>query len=146
MSKSKLIHAELKNGNSYTYLWLGNDYFADLFKDWDFETNEGKYEGMVDFDRTFSFTIEMDEIKNEESIIGMSFDTDLKDSEIVDFDLEEINWAFSLKNGRTKMNKDIEIIDDVIASLYDDYEREQDYAQKIIGAWLRIKKEVNDNE
>jgi len=44
------------------------------------------------------------------------------------------------------MDKDIEIIDDVINSLYDDYEREQDYAQKIIGAWLRIKKEVNQND
>ena len=44
------------------------------------------------------------------------------------------------------MSKDIEIIDDVIASLFNDYEQEQDYAQKIIGAWLRIKKEVNDNE
>tara|TARA_R100000700_G_C3077655_1_gene84859 strand:- start:188 stop:322 length:135 start_codon:yes stop_codon:yes gene_type:complete len=44
------------------------------------------------------------------------------------------------------MSRDIEIIDDVIASLFDDYEQEQDYAQKIIGAWLRIKKEVNDNE
>ena len=44
------------------------------------------------------------------------------------------------------MSRDIEIIDDVITSLYDDYEREQDYAQKIIGAWLRIKKEVNQND
>lgn len=40
--------------------------------------------------------------------------------------------------------KDIEIIDDVIASIYDDYEREQDYAQKIIGAWNRLKKGMND--
>tara|TARA_R100000388_G_C7113066_1_gene97497 strand:+ start:94 stop:228 length:135 start_codon:yes stop_codon:yes gene_type:complete len=44
------------------------------------------------------------------------------------------------------MSRDIEIIDDVIASLFDDYEQEQDYAQKVIGAWLRIKKEVNDSE
>ena len=44
------------------------------------------------------------------------------------------------------MNEDIEIIDDVIASLFDDYEQEQDYAQKIIGAWLRIKKRVNEDE
>jgi hypothetical protein len=42
------------------------------------------------------------------------------------------------------MNEDIEIIDNVIASLFNDYEQEQDYAQKIIGAWLRIKKEVNE--
>tara|TARA_B100000900_G_scaffold334683_1_gene296063 strand:- start:304 stop:603 length:300 start_codon:yes stop_codon:yes gene_type:complete len=89
---TKLIHAELKNGDGYSYLWLGNDYFADLFNDWDFETNVGKYKGMLDFDRTVSFTIEMDEIKDEESIVGMSFDTDLEDSEIVDFDLEEVKW------------------------------------------------------
>jgi len=89
---TKLIHAELKNGDFYKYLWLGNDYFADLFNNWDFETNEGKYKGMLDFDYTFSFTIEIDEIKNEESIIGMSFDTDLEDSEIVDFTLEEVVW------------------------------------------------------
>jgi hypothetical protein len=89
---TKLIHAELKNGNGYSYLWLGNDYFADLFNDWDFETNEGKYKGMLDFDRTFSFTIEMDEIKDENSIIGMSFDDGLEDSEIVDFTLEDVIW------------------------------------------------------
>jgi len=89
---TKLIHAELKNGDFYKYLWLGNDYFADLFNNWDFETNEGKYKGMLDFDYTFSFTIEMDEIKDEESIIGMSFDTDLEDSEIVDFTLEDVIW------------------------------------------------------
>ena len=89
---TKLIHAELKNGNGYSYLWLGNDYFADLFNDWDFETNEGKYKGMLDFDYTFSFTIEMDEIKDENSIIGMSFDDGLEDSEIVDFTLEDVIW------------------------------------------------------
>lgn len=89
---TKLIHAELKNGDFYKYLWLGNDYFADLFNNWDFESNEGKYKGLYDFDLTFSFTIEMDEIKDEESIIGMSFDTDLEDSEIVDFTLEDVIW------------------------------------------------------
>jgi len=89
---TKLIHAELKNGDFYKYLWLGNDYFADLFNNWDFESNEGKYKGLYDFDLTFSFTIEMDEIKDEESIIGMSFDEGLEDSEIVDFNLEEVVW------------------------------------------------------
>jgi|ETNvirenome_2_30_1030614.scaffolds.fasta_scaffold12822_2 hypothetical protein len=89
---TKLIHVELKNGDFYKYLWLGNDDFADLWNDWDFESDEGKYKGLYDFDLTFSFTIEMDEIKNEESIIGMSFDTDLEDSEIVDFTLEEVIW------------------------------------------------------
>jgi hypothetical protein len=50
---------------------------------------------LYDFDLTFSFTIEIDEIKDEESIIGMSFDTDLEDSEIVDFTLEEVIWEKS---------------------------------------------------
>ena len=35
--------------------------------------------------------------------------------------------------------EDLEIIDEVIASLYDDYEQEQLYAQKVIGAWGRIR-------
>lgn len=89
--KSKLIHAELKNGSFYSYLWLGNDHFADLYNSWDFESNEGKYEGMLDFDYTFSFTV-LDEIKDEQSIIGMSFDEGLEDSEIVDYELEDIEW------------------------------------------------------
>lgn len=92
IQKSKILYAELKNGSNYKYLWLGNDYFADLFNSWDFESNEGKYKGMLDFDYTVSFTIEMDEIKDEQSIIGMSFDEGLEDSEIVDFTLEDINW------------------------------------------------------
>jgi len=91
ITKSKLIHAELKNGSFYSYLWLGNDHFADLYNSWDFESNEGKYEGMLDFDYTFSFTV-LDEIKDEQSIIGMSFDEGLEDSEIVDYELEDIEW------------------------------------------------------
>ena len=91
ITKSKLIHAELKNGDFYSYLWLGNDHFADLYNSWDFESNEGKYEGMLDFDYTFSFTV-LDEIKDEQSIIGMSFDEGLEDSEIVDYELEDIEW------------------------------------------------------
>ena len=90
---TKLIHAKLKNGDSYSYLWLGNDYFADLFNSWDFETDEGKYKGLYDFDVTFCMTIEQDEIKDKESIIGVSFDTELEDSEIVDFDLEDVIWS-----------------------------------------------------
>ena len=92
IQKSRILYAELKNGSNYKYLWLGNDHFADLFNSWDFERNEGKYEGMLDFDYTVSLTIEMDEIKDEQSIIGMSFDEGLEDSEIVDFTLEDINW------------------------------------------------------
>jgi|TARA_R100001244_G_scaffold98464_1_gene73524 hypothetical protein len=89
---TKLINAELKNGDFYKYLWLGNDYFADLFNSWDFESDEGKYKGLYDFDVTFCRTIEQDEIKDEESIIGVSFDTELEDSEIVDFTLEDVIW------------------------------------------------------
>ena len=43
------------------------------------------------------------------------------------------------------MSRDIEIIDDVIASLFDDYEQEQDYAQKTIDAWLRLKQKLEKN-
>ena len=39
--------------------------------------------------------------------------------------------------------EDLEIIDEVIASLYDDYELEQPYAQRVIGAWSRIKDKLN---
>ena len=92
IQQSRIIYAELKNGSNYKYLWLGNDHFADLFNSWDFESNEGKYEGMLDFDNSVGFTIEMDEIKDEQSIIGMSFDEGLEDSEIVDYELENINW------------------------------------------------------
>ena len=35
--------------------------------------------------------------------------------------------------------EDLEIIDEVINSLYDDYESEQEYAQKVIGAWVRMR-------
>ena len=61
---SKLIHADLKNGRSYAYLWLGDDYFADLFNSWDFESREGKYKDLYEFDTTFFITIEKDEIKD----------------------------------------------------------------------------------
>ena len=44
------------------------------------------------------------------------------------------------------MSIDIKIINDVIVSLYDDYEQEQDQAQKVISAWLRIKKQLWDLE
>ena len=41
---------------------------------------------------------------------------------------------------------EIEIIDDVISSLYDDYEQEQDYAQKVISAWIRIKDKLKQED
>jgi len=36
------------------------------------------------------------------------------------------------------MNEEIKIINDVINSLYNDYEQEQAYAQKVINAWSKI--------
>ena len=89
---TKLIHAELKNGNNYSYLWLGNDDFANLWNDWDFESNEGKFKGMLDFDQTFGYTFEMDEIKDEESIIGKCVELGFPDEAIVDFTLEDVIW------------------------------------------------------
>ena len=89
---TKLIHAELKNGNNYSYLWLGNDDFADLWNDWDFESNEGKFKGMLDFDQTFGYTFEMDEIKDEKSIIGKCVELGFPDEAIVDFTLEDVIW------------------------------------------------------
>jgi hypothetical protein len=86
--KSKIIYAELKNGSTYKYVWLGNDHFADLFNSWinEDEDNEGKYEGMLDFDHTISYTFDMDEIKDEQSIIGLG----IEDAEI-DF-IRNIIW------------------------------------------------------
>lgn len=92
ITKSKLIHAELKNGSFYSYLWLGNDHFADLYNSWDCESNEGKYEGMLDFDNTISYTLDMNELKNEQSIIGLNLEDGLEDAEIVDYELEDIEW------------------------------------------------------
>ena len=89
---TKLIHAELKNGDGYSYLWLGNDDFADLWNDWDFESNEGRFKGMLDFDQTFGYTFEMDEIKDKKSIIGKCVELGFPDEAIVDFTLEEVVW------------------------------------------------------
>ena len=44
------------------------------------------------------------------------------------------------------MMGDIEIIDDVISSLYDDYEQEQAYSQEVISAWIRIKNKLKEGE
>ena len=90
--KSKIIYAELKNGSTYKYLWLGNDHFADLYNSWDYEDNEGKYEGMLDFDHTISYTFDTDEIKNEQSILGIDIEDGLEDGEIVDFTIRNVKW------------------------------------------------------
>ena len=44
------------------------------------------------------------------------------------------------------MEVEIEIINDVISSLYDDYEQEQAYAQEVIQAWIRIKDKLKEQE
>ena len=44
------------------------------------------------------------------------------------------------------MEVEIEIIDDVISSLYDDYEQEQEYAQEVISAWIRIKEKLKEQD
>lgn len=100
ITKSKIIYAELKNGSNYKYLWLGNDHFSDLYMSWlnedilgkNFESNVGKYEGMLDFDNTISYTLHMDDLKNEQSIIGLDLEGGLEDAEIVDYELEDIEW------------------------------------------------------
>ena len=47
---------------------------------------------------------------------------------------------------RCLMNENIEIIDDLISSLYDDYEQEQAYAQEVIQAWIRIKDKFKEQD
>ena len=44
------------------------------------------------------------------------------------------------------MEVEIEIINDVISSLYDDYEQEQAYAQEVIQAWIRIKDKLKEQD
>tara|TARA_R100000544_G_C2172499_1_gene32931 strand:+ start:39 stop:395 length:357 start_codon:yes stop_codon:yes gene_type:complete len=89
---SKIIYAQLKNGSTYKYLWLGNDHFADLYNSWDYENNEGKHKGMLDFDHTISYTFDMDEIKNEQSIVGIDVEDGLEDGEIVRFTIRNVKW------------------------------------------------------
>ena len=43
------------------------------------------------------------------------------------------------------MRSDIQIIDEVIKSLYDYYEQEQAYAQRVISAWTRIKNKYKES-
>tara|TARA_R100001244_G_scaffold132330_1_gene108243 strand:- start:47 stop:505 length:459 start_codon:yes stop_codon:yes gene_type:complete len=90
--KSKLIHAELKCGMHVKCLWLGNDAFAKLFESWDFDSDEGKFKGLAEFDSTFSYTFDFDELKDEKDLIGIDVEEGLKDAEIVSYDIEDINW------------------------------------------------------
>ena len=95
--KSKLIHAKIKCGYTYTYLWLGNDDFAKLYEDWDYDSDEGKFKGLHAFDSAFGYTIDSDEIKNADDLIGQEDFNDNGDI-IVDYELEDINWEISDDN------------------------------------------------
>jgi len=93
--KSKLIYAELKNGRAYTYVWLGNDTFAKEFAEWDHDSSEGKWKDMYGFDEKISYYFDADEFKDESEIIGTDVEDGLEDAEIVDYELEDINWEIS---------------------------------------------------
>ena len=90
--KSKLIYAELKCGSTYRYVWLGNDTFAKLFESWDYESNEGKFEGMLDFDHTISYFFDKEDLKGSEDLIGIDVEDGLEGGEIVAFEMEDIDW------------------------------------------------------
>ena len=92
LQKSKIIHAELKNGSYYKYVWLGNDNFAKLFVNWNYESNKGKYKGLLEFDEKISYYFDYDEFNNEKEIIGIDVEDGLEDAEIIDFTIENINW------------------------------------------------------
>ena len=87
--KSKLIYARLKRGFNDRYVWLGNDDFAKLFESWDFESNEGKFEGMLDFDQSVSYFLDKDELKEPNDLIGMNLG---ECGEIIDFEMRDIEW------------------------------------------------------
>jgi len=92
--KSKLIHAKIKCGYTYTYMWLGNDDFAKLWESWDYESNEGKFKGLHSLDLDIAYTIYPDEIKNADDLIGQEDFNDNGDI-IVDYELEDINWEIN---------------------------------------------------
>lgn len=55
-------------------------------------------------------------------------------------DIETINGVqVAFFNEQKFSQDDLNIIDDVISNLYNDYEQEQDSAQEVISAWIRIK-------
>ena len=94
IQKSKLIYAELKCGSTYKYVWLGNDNFAKLFESWDFESNEGKFYGMLDFDQKVSYFFDREDLKRSKDLIGQCVE-EMEGGEVVDFELEDIVWEVS---------------------------------------------------
>ena len=65
IQNTKLIHAKLKNGSYYKYVWLGNDNFSKMFETWDYESNQGKYKGLLDFDQKISYYFDYEEFKDQ---------------------------------------------------------------------------------
>jgi len=91
--KSKLIYAELKNGSTYKYVWLGNDTFAKEFAEWDHDSSEGKWKDMYGFDEKISYYFDHDEFKEVSDILGWDVEDGLEDAEIVEYETEDINWV-----------------------------------------------------
>tara|TARA_R100001510_G_C7491142_1_gene98904 strand:+ start:65 stop:373 length:309 start_codon:yes stop_codon:yes gene_type:complete len=58
--------------------------------------------------------------------------------------IEGVEVAFFYEQRFDK--NDLNIIDDLISSLYDNYEQEQTYAQEVIQAWIRIKDKLKEQE
>ena len=91
--KSKLIYAELKNGSTYKYVWLGNDTFAKEFAEWDHDSHEGKWKDMYEFDEKISYYFDHNEFKKVSDILGWDVEEGLEDAEIVEYETEDINWV-----------------------------------------------------
>lgn len=62
-------------------------------------------------------------------------------------DIETINGVqVAFFNEQKFSQDDLNIIDDVISNLYNDYEQEQDSAQEVISAWIRIKDKLKEQD
>jgi hypothetical protein len=84
---------------------LGNDTFAKEFAEWDHDSSEGKWKDMYGFDEKISYYFESDEFKNESEIIGIDVEDGLEDAEIVDYEIEDINWVVT-GSGYMRMSLD----------------------------------------
>ena len=62
-------------------------------------------------------------------------------------DIETINGVqVAFFNEQKFSQDDLNIIDDVISNLYNDYEQKQDSAQEVISAWIRIKDKLKEQD